>query len=113
MGTTLALNGAYQLAGALAQHPDDHEAAFAAYEQKMRPLVDRAQKLTPGMPHLLNPETAWGVWVLNAIMFVLWQSGLIGLLVKLIGPGSGIVVSLEDHGFRRLPEWTDGGSKIY
>jgi len=50
---------------------------------------------------------------LNAIMFVLWQSGLIGLLVKLIGPGSGIVVSLEDHGFRRLPEWTDGGSKIY
>jgi 2-polyprenyl-6-methoxyphenol hydroxylase-like FAD-dependent oxidoreductase len=60
IGTTLALSGAYILAGALTHYPDDHIAAFAEYEKKMRPIVDRVQKLIPGMPHLINPETAWG-----------------------------------------------------
>ncbi len=45
-GTSLALVGAYVLAGELAAAAD-HEAGFAAYEQRMRPFVARNQALGP------------------------------------------------------------------
>ena len=106
MGTTLALNGAYNLAGALVRHPDDHTAAFAEYEEKMRPLVDAAQKLAPGMPYMMNPETEWGVWALNAISgFISW-TGIMKILFRLKGPPAN-AVPVEEYGFRQLPEWTD------
>ncbi|KAK0285247.1 hypothetical protein LTR35_005449 [Friedmanniomyces endolithicus] len=62
MGTTLAFNGAYNLAGAITQHPNDVPAALATYEIKMRPIVDLAQRLPLGgqAPYIINLETAWG-----------------------------------------------------
>lgn len=45
-GTSLALVGAYVLAGELAA-AHDHRAAFAAYERRMRPYADANQKLGP------------------------------------------------------------------
>jgi 2-polyprenyl-6-methoxyphenol hydroxylase-like FAD-dependent oxidoreductase len=41
-GTSLALVGAYVLAGELASHAD-HAAAFAAYDRKLRPFVELTQ----------------------------------------------------------------------
>jgi 2-polyprenyl-6-methoxyphenol hydroxylase-like FAD-dependent oxidoreductase len=38
-GTSLALVGAYVLAEELARSPDNHSAAFARYDQRMRPYV--------------------------------------------------------------------------
>jgi 2-polyprenyl-6-methoxyphenol hydroxylase-like FAD-dependent oxidoreductase len=64
MGTTLALLGAYVLAGELARH-DDHRAAFAAYASVMRPHVRKAQKLPPGTPRIANPRSSTGVHLLN------------------------------------------------
>ena len=106
MGTTLAFCGAYNLAGSLIHHPNDHAAAFDAYERRMRPVVDRAQKLAPGMPYLINPETAWGVWMLHAIVFVLGWSGLMNLLVRFKGPPAN-TVPVEEYGFKQLPEWME------
>ena len=65
MGTTLALVGAYVLAGELARH-DDHREAFTAYESIMRPSVEKAQQLPPGTPRLANPRSRGGVRLLNA-----------------------------------------------
>ena len=48
LGTSLALVGAYVLAGELARANGDHHAAFARYEQVMRAYVTRAQQLPPG-----------------------------------------------------------------
>jgi 2-polyprenyl-6-methoxyphenol hydroxylase-like FAD-dependent oxidoreductase len=53
LGTSLALVGAYVLAGELAAGElaaagGDHRAAFARYEQVMRPYVTEAQTLPPG-----------------------------------------------------------------
>ncbi len=48
LGTSLALVGAYVLAGELAAAEGDHRAAFARYEDVMRPYVEQAQKLPPG-----------------------------------------------------------------
>ena len=65
MGTTLALLGAYVLAGELSRH-DDHRAAFAAYEAAMRPYVRKAQKLPPGTPRVANPRSRGGMRLLTA-----------------------------------------------
>ena len=65
-GTTLAIVGAYVLAGELSRH-ERHEDAFAAYEKLMRPYVDEVQKLPPGTPRLVYPETKFGVSVLNTV----------------------------------------------
>jgi 2-polyprenyl-6-methoxyphenol hydroxylase-like FAD-dependent oxidoreductase len=86
MGTTLALAGAYHLAGSLINHPDQYDAAFEQYEQNMRPLVRKAQKLAPGMPHLIHPQTLSGVYLLRIFCAAIHWSGLIGLLSRLKGP---------------------------
>jgi len=44
-GTSLAIVGAYVLAWELAQSPDDHAAAFANYEKRMRPFVEINQAI--------------------------------------------------------------------
>ncbi|MFF3084789.1 FAD-dependent monooxygenase [Streptomyces nojiriensis] len=52
-GTSLALVGAHVLADSLAQAPGDHLAAYARYEERMRPFVDLNQALAtenPGGP---------------------------------------------------------------
>ncbi|MBD8610087.1 FAD-dependent monooxygenase [Frigoribacterium sp. CFBP 13729] len=64
MGTSLALVGAYVLAGEIAAHVD-HRDAFRGYERIMRPYVAQAQQLPPGAPRLANPRTRAGIAVLN------------------------------------------------
>ncbi|KAI5241271.1 putative oxidoreductase [Aureobasidium subglaciale] len=88
MGTTLALAGAYHLAGSLIEN--EHEAAFKRYEENMRPLVDKAQKLPPGMPHLIHPQTVWGVWFFRLLAAAMYWSGLIGLMFRFKGPPAQI-----------------------
>jgi 2-polyprenyl-6-methoxyphenol hydroxylase-like FAD-dependent oxidoreductase len=46
-GTSLALVGAYVLAGELAAAGGDHRGGFDAYERQMRPFAERNQKLGP------------------------------------------------------------------
>jgi 2-polyprenyl-6-methoxyphenol hydroxylase-like FAD-dependent oxidoreductase len=60
MGTSLAVLGAYLLAGELARHARVEE-GLAAYEALFRPYVDKAQRLLPGLPRLAYPKTALGV----------------------------------------------------
>jgi 2-polyprenyl-6-methoxyphenol hydroxylase-like FAD-dependent oxidoreductase len=66
MSTSLALTGAYVLAGELAANP--HRTAFARYEAVLRPYVDQAQKLPPGTPRIANPRTRAGVAVMNTVV---------------------------------------------
>ena len=113
MGTTLAMSGAYNLAGAILQHPDDIATAFDQYETAMRPVVERAQKLPPGMPHLIHPETAWGVKVMHMIAYFMCQlTPVISLLFKfgVIGPPAKLV-PVEEYGYRQLDELTDAEPK--
>lgn len=65
MGTSLSLAGAYVLAGELASHRH-HRDAFAGYERLMRPYVEQAQKLPPGVPRVANPTSRAGVALFHA-----------------------------------------------
>ncbi|KAI7081990.1 putative oxidoreductase [Hortaea werneckii] len=100
MGTTLALNGAYNLAGRLMQSPDDPDPAFRAYEKSMRPLVEKAQKLAPGMPRLLHPESTWGVWILRCIARAIFLSGIVTMFAKIFGPPAN-VAKVTEFGFKK------------
>ncbi|KAG6030428.1 hypothetical protein E4U41_000097 [Claviceps citrina] len=68
MGTSLALIGAYVLAGEMAASPDDPAGVFASYEAVLRPFVDEVQHISWGVPGLLYPETRWGVRVLQFLL---------------------------------------------
>lgn len=67
MSTSLAVTGAYVLAGELATQAD-HRAAFARYELVMRPYVDKAQDLAPGAPRLGNPRSGAERAVLHTVL---------------------------------------------
>ncbi|MFJ7209421.1 hypothetical protein ACIQWR_38550 [Streptomyces sp. NPDC098789] len=66
MSTSLALTGAYVLAGELAAHP--HRTAFARYEALMRPYVNQARRLPPGTPRILNPRGRTGLAAMNTAL---------------------------------------------
>ncbi|WP_436536258.1 FAD-dependent oxidoreductase [Actinoplanes sp. HUAS TT8] len=65
-GTSLALIGAYVLAAYLSRSGDGgYEQALTGYETWMRPLVDKAQKLPPGVPRIAAPRSRAGVRLLR------------------------------------------------
>jgi 2-polyprenyl-6-methoxyphenol hydroxylase-like FAD-dependent oxidoreductase len=68
LGTSLALVGAYVLAGELAAAGGDHDAAFARYEQVMRPYVASAQQLPPGGVRGFAPSSALAITLRAASM---------------------------------------------
>jgi 2-polyprenyl-6-methoxyphenol hydroxylase-like FAD-dependent oxidoreductase len=106
MGTTMALLGAHILAGALMRHPEDYDEAFAEYESKMRPVVDNAQKLIPGMPWVISPKTEWGVWFLNTLVWLLLKTRVIKLLFMLkVKKKENFMV--EEFGFETVNEQPD------
>ncbi len=76
MGTTLALVGAYLLAGELSKElergstPFDPTRAFATYERLMRRYADSAQGLPRGGARLLHPRSGSGVRLFKAAMRV-------------------------------------------
>ncbi|WP_367682912.1 hypothetical protein, partial [Xanthomonas citri] len=69
IGTTLALVGGYVLAGELSK-ADTPSAAFARYEQIMRPFVEEGQNIPKLLPRLLWPHTRVGLAVLRGAMHI-------------------------------------------
>ena len=69
MGTSLALVGAYVLAGELAATDgDDYPAAFSSYQQEMREAVRRAQKFAQGAPMSLLPKSGYQMRMVYSVM---------------------------------------------
>ena len=64
-GSTLAMMGAYILAGELKVALGDHQRAFPQYEQAFRPVVRQEQKKTASGARFLVPETRLNLWVQN------------------------------------------------
>jgi 2-polyprenyl-6-methoxyphenol hydroxylase-like FAD-dependent oxidoreductase len=95
MGASLALIGGYLLAGELADDTD-HASAFAAYESRMRPIVDRAQKLPPGAPGIVSPKSRLGVTVLRTAVRLAATAPARALAARLTSTSE--VPTLPDYG---------------
>jgi 2-polyprenyl-6-methoxyphenol hydroxylase-like FAD-dependent oxidoreductase len=97
-GTTLAIAGAYFLAGEI-MNKGDIEAGLKAYEEQMKPLTDDLQKIPPGVPGIFCPQTAWGLWLRNNIFaFICWCK-IIDFAQRFFGAAFG---SAERY---KLPEY--------
>jgi 2-polyprenyl-6-methoxyphenol hydroxylase-like FAD-dependent oxidoreductase len=71
MGTSMAMVGAYVLAGELDAANGDYQAAFAAYDKEMRPYVTQNLKRPPGGANGFAPRTRRGIWMRNQFMRLL------------------------------------------
>jgi 2-polyprenyl-6-methoxyphenol hydroxylase-like FAD-dependent oxidoreductase len=61
MGSGMAVTGAYVLAEELARAGGDHAAGFARYEARMRPFVNKSQKLAQMATHGYVPTSPLGI----------------------------------------------------
>ncbi|MCB0034250.1 MAG: FAD-dependent monooxygenase [Anaerolineales bacterium] len=59
-GASMAMGGAYLMAQALADHPADYTAAFAAYEQRLRPHIEEKQNQAYRIAKAFVPSTKLG-----------------------------------------------------
>ncbi|MGW7327870.1 FAD-dependent monooxygenase [Streptomyces sp. NPDC054840] len=86
-GTSLALVGAYVLAGELAEAGGRHCAALAAYEREMRPFVERNQKLGPANVKRMVLRSAGQVRMSMAVLSLLGRlPGRDRLMAKAVEP---------------------------
>ena len=67
-GTSLALASAYVLAGEMARANGNVRSGLRAYEERMRPIVSDMQKIPPGVPGIMAPQTEWGLAVRNGLL---------------------------------------------
>jgi 2-polyprenyl-6-methoxyphenol hydroxylase-like FAD-dependent oxidoreductase len=101
LGTSLALVGAYVLAGELAAADGDHRAAFARYEQVMRPYVTEGQKLPPGGVSGYAPRGRFEIRMRTASMNWMTRWPLRPLIAAQFAKAGNI--ALPDYGQRVEP----------
>jgi 2-polyprenyl-6-methoxyphenol hydroxylase-like FAD-dependent oxidoreductase len=80
MGTSLALVGAYVLAGELATAGDDYTAAYARYQRELTEAVRQAQKFADGAHGFLLPKSRAQAWMVNQVMGMMEHWPLKGLM---------------------------------
>lgn len=96
MGTSLALVGAYVLAGELGRHAG-HAEAFAAYERQMRPYVAEAQRIFPGSTAFASPRGRVGIAAQRAVLGVASRPAVRKLLGRLTATKSADKISLPRY----------------
>lgn len=71
-GTSLALDGAFVLAGELSKlQPGEHPArALDAYENTFKPFVEDQQSLPSFIPGVVHPRSAWHRWIIQTFLWV-------------------------------------------
>ncbi len=99
VGTSLAMTGAYMIAGELSQMASsaDVPAALRRYETAFRPYVMQHEKVPPGIPQITAPQSALGVGVLYTAIRLVFGLRLPQVLMKVFG-------GEEKEGWR-LPEY--------
>ncbi|MEC3909768.1 FAD-dependent monooxygenase [Sphingobium sp. CR2-8] len=93
IGATLAVTGAYVLAQELARH-EKIAAAFEAYEQRMRPMVDDGQGIPKLAPRLMHPKSGFGIRLLHSVLGVASLQPVRDMTARMIGsPGKQVDLS--------------------
>nr|WP_062332001.1 FAD-dependent monooxygenase [Herbidospora sakaeratensis] len=100
-GTSLALVGAYVLAGSLAAAGGDHRAAFAAYEDDLRHFVEENQKLAPanlkGMVLKSAAQIRFQMFLLRLMPYLPGRDTMIKRVTEPIRTAA-TAITLKDYG---------------
>ncbi|KAL3417095.1 hypothetical protein PVAG01_11095 [Phlyctema vagabunda] len=88
IGTSLAIEGAYMLAGELSkiQSSDEVPEALVRYEDAFRPLYEKGGDPPGIFPQCAMPQTAWGLWLRDCLLWFVSKTRLFKLL-----PGDSVV----------------------
>lgn len=85
MGTSMAIIGAYILAGELKEANGDHSIAFNRYEEQMRGFVNNCQQMAEGIEWFI-PTTRFRFWMSNLFWKILphtpWKNMMIEMPLK-------------------------------
>jgi 2-polyprenyl-6-methoxyphenol hydroxylase-like FAD-dependent oxidoreductase len=96
VGTSLALVGAYVLAGELKAAGGDHRRAFVRYEEEMREYVEQGQKLAKGNATGLIPRSRLQIRIRNQVIRMLpylpWRGLIAGGVQK-----AANAITLKDY----------------
>ena len=108
--TSIAVLGAYVLAGELAQANGDYVRAFAAYEQQMADPVRRSRALARTMAKSIVPSSAAGVWALTlgAQLISMLPAGLTKALASLNAKGVRLYDSMQYKDYAGAGVWQHG-----
>ena len=108
MGTSLAITGAYVLAGELSRLNDgEHPSkALEIYEQAFRPFVEERQKIPSFAPAIVHPASAWKRWVLQILVSGISKAAAVPWLANIFGQDS----NEDDFPLPLYPSFDDEGS---
>ncbi|KAL7622447.1 hypothetical protein AAE478_007952 [Parahypoxylon ruwenzoriense] len=97
MGTTVSLTGAYVLAGELARHREEDVAlALEAYDANVRPYIQEAQKLLPGIPGVMLLESWWAITLFHLVVRFVALLRIDKILLKIV-PEDGTSIQLPEY----------------
>ena len=82
VGTSLAIESAYFLAGELSkiQSSSDVPQALEKYEDVFRPLYAKMEDLPPGFPQIAFPQTSWGLRLRDSALWFVSKTKMYKLL---------------------------------
>ena len=105
--TSVAVLGAYVLAGELAQVNGDYAQAFAAYEREMADAVRRSRAFARTVAKSLVPNSAAGVWALTrgAQLISMLPAGLTKALARLNAKGVRLYDSMQYKDYAGAGVW--------
>ena len=88
VGTSLAIESAYILAGELSkiQSSNDIPQALEKYEEVFRTLYAKMEDIPPAFPQIAFPQTAWGLWLRDSALWFVSKTKM----YKLFPGDSGI-----------------------
>jgi 2-polyprenyl-6-methoxyphenol hydroxylase-like FAD-dependent oxidoreductase len=101
-GTSLAIVGAYVLAGELAAARGDHVVAFAGYERRMRPFVAVNQKMGRSNAAVTSPNSRLGIFAQVMAAIVLPRLPFKSLLMRTMLRGVN-AIELPDYAHLATP----------
>ncbi len=81
-GSTLAIVGAYILAGELKNANGNYAIAFEQYENIFKPFIDRKQKIAKNFAKSLVPKSNFGIWLRNTFTNLMFLPFVSRLFIK-------------------------------
>jgi 2-polyprenyl-6-methoxyphenol hydroxylase-like FAD-dependent oxidoreductase len=108
--TSIAVLGAYVLAGELAQANGDHARAFTVYEREMADPVRRSRAFARTVAKSLVPNSAAGVWALTrgVQLISMLPAGLTKALARLNAKGVRLYDSMQYKDYEGAGVWQHG-----
>jgi 2-polyprenyl-6-methoxyphenol hydroxylase-like FAD-dependent oxidoreductase len=81
-GSTLAMVGAYILAGELKESEGDYRKAFHEYQKEFKPFIDKKQRIAQKFASSFVPKNEFGIWVRNIFTKIMFFPILSTLFFK-------------------------------